>query len=157
MLYKFKEQLSPYGCFVTALYNALVYSNTPNLPDIKHLITISQCEIYRKTRNKEKFLDMFDLEFQKDTYHNVLHSCGIVSIATTNYLGHFAFIYRDENNNSFIVNSFAEYAGLVHQIFDLEQFESDHYPSISVSHNYRLIGPKTKNIDSTIRKSNLQA
>lgn len=87
-------QISPYGCFPTAVINSYIYKGlTP--PDYKRLIEASQCETHKGTPEKVKLLrGVRGVYFRRAGVDEVLASAGIITFNCRRYDGHSAFFFR---------------------------------------------------------------
>ena len=91
---KWLDQISPYGCFPTAVANAFIYLGLEP-PDADRLIASSECEQHKGTPDKVKLLrSMRGVHFRRATAEEVLQSAGIITFNCRRYASHSAFFFR---------------------------------------------------------------
>lgn len=94
MRYQFVDQISPYGCFPTAVINAYIYKAlTP--PPREVLIKRSGCEEKKGNIDKPRLLrGLRGMRFRRADARQVLQSAGILVFRTWRFESHAAFVFR---------------------------------------------------------------
>ena len=135
--HKFVPQVSPYGCFPTAVINAYLYMGlTP--PDAELLVARSRCEELRGKVDKLKLLrGLRGLHFRRATPREVLDSAGIITYCTRRYTNHSAFFFRG-NGKAYAVNSNMETSALVETV-GIRRFLSEYADTLAKYPHWRLV------------------
>jgi len=134
---KFLAQVSPYGCFPTAVANAFVFSGLIP-PDAALLVARSRCEELRGRIDKVKFLrGVRGLHFQRAEARQVLATAGIVTYCTRSYANHSAFFFRG-NGKAYAVNANMETSALVETV-SIRRFLAEYAGELAKYEHWRLI------------------
>lgn len=94
MHYCFIDQISPYGCFPTAVMNAYIYKALPP-PAAEVLIRRCGCEEKKGDIDKVRLLrGLRGMRFKRAEARQVLQSAGILVFKTWRFESHAAFVFR---------------------------------------------------------------
>ncbi|MCB2226881.1 MAG: hypothetical protein KQH53_09400 [Desulfarculaceae bacterium] len=134
---KFSTQVSPYGCFPTAVVNAFHYMElTP--PDPEQLVARSQCEVLRGRIDKVKLLrSVRGLHFRRAEAKEVLKGAGIITYCTRRYTNHSAFFFRG-NGHAYAVNSNMETSALV-EVVTIRRFLEEYATDLAKYQHWKLV------------------
>lgn len=134
---KFSPQVSPYGCFPTAVINAYIYSELPP-PPAEVLVARCCCDELRGRIDKLKLLrGVRGLGFRKATAEEVLQGAGIITYSNRRYINHSAFFFRT-NGHAYAVNAQLESSTLVETV-GIRAFLKEYEKSLSQYQHWRLI------------------
>lgn len=134
---KFSPQVSPYGCFPTAVINAFIYKGI-DPPQADILVDRSHCDELRGRIDKIKLLrGVRGLNFRQATAAEVLHEAGIITYSNRRYINHSAFFFRT-NGHAYAVNAQLDSTTLV-EVVGIKTFLREYEKSLSQYQHWRLI------------------
>lgn len=134
---KFSPQVSPYGCFPTAVINAFIYKGMQP-PEAMVLVDRCQCDELRGRIDKIKLLrGVRGLYFRRATPREVLNGAGIITYSNRRYINHSAFFFRI-NGKAYAVNANLESSALV-EVVGINSFLRDYERSLVRYEHWRLI------------------
>lgn len=134
---KFSPQVSPYGCFPTAVINAFIYSELPP-PPAELLVARCGCDELRGRIDKLKLLrGVRGLGFRRATAAEVLQGAGIITYSNRRYINHSAFFFRI-NGHAYAVNAQLDSTALVETV-GIRAFLKEYEKSLSQYQHWRLI------------------
>ncbi|MCF8032533.1 MAG: hypothetical protein K9K66_08480 [Desulfarculaceae bacterium] len=134
---KFSAQVSPYGCFPTAVVNAFLFKGlTP--PDPASLVARCQCEQLRGRIDKVKLLrGVRGLNFRRAKPTEVLKEAGIITYCTRRYINHSAFFFRG-NGHAYAVNANMETSALV-EVVTIRRFLEEYATDLAKYEHWKLV------------------
>lgn len=134
---KFSPQVSPYGCFPTAVINAFIYRDiTPPLAEV--LVGRCRCDELRGRIDKLKLLrGVRGLCFRRATAAQVLRGAGIITYSNRRYINHSAFFFRT-NGKAYAVNAQLDSSALV-EVVGIRAFLKEYEKSLSQYQHWRLL------------------
>ncbi|WP_338605394.1 hypothetical protein [Desulfoferula mesophila] len=134
---KFSTQVSPYGCFPTAVINAFIYRELAP-PPAEALVSRSRCDELRGRIDKVKLLrGVRGLGFRRASAGEVLKDAGIITYSNRRYINHSAFFFRI-NGHAYAVNAQLDSTALV-EVVGIRAFLKEYEKSLSQYQHWRLI------------------
>ena len=134
---KFSIQVSPYGCFPTAVINAFIYAGVEP-PPAAVLVERCRCDELRGRIDKLSLLrGVRGLHFRRATAEEVLKGAGIITYSNRRYINHSAFFFRT-NGHAYAVNAQLESTALVETV-GIRAFLRDYEKSLSQYEHWRLM------------------
>lgn len=134
---KFFTQVSPYGCFPTAVVNAFIYKGIEP-PAAQVLVARCNCDELRGRIDKLKLLrGVRGLYFRRATPEEVLKGAGIITYSNRRYINHSAFFFRT-NGKAYAVNANLESSALV-EVVGIHNFLREYESSLVRYEHWRLV------------------
>lgn len=134
---KFFTQVSPYGCFPTAVINAFIYKGV-DPPPAAVLVARCNCDELRGRIDKLKLLrGLRGLHFRRATPEEVLQGAGIITYSNRRYINHSAFFFRT-NGHAYAVNANLVTSALV-EVVGIRAFLSEYESSLAKYEHWRLV------------------
>lgn len=134
---KYVNQISPYGCFPTAIINSYIHTNLMP-PEQEYLLHISQCESNCGTPDKVRLLRCLrGVKFRRATVGDVLKHAGIITFGGYNNSDHSAFFFR-KGKRIYAVNANIDTDELVETI-TASQLLKEYGHKISQNNNWVIL------------------